>query len=381
MTRHSWADDFGPFNNRVWINCAHQGPLPKVAVEAAKEALKWKIEPFHLDDESFLKVPQHMKRVLGRLVNIPPDQIILSNSTSYGIHLLANGISWKENDEMLLVNGDFPANILPWLFLKKQGVKIRFIQPQNSGLTVDDVAEQLTPSTKLFCTSWVNSFTGHAIDIHGIGNVCRERGIIFVVNGSQALGARVLDLSASMIDAFSCCGFKWLCGPYGTGFCWIKPEILKSLKYNQAYWLTMQHGRSLNQMREYELRNDLGASAYDVFCTANFMNFMPWAASVEYLLEQGLDEIENYDNTLVSHFIEQLDRRKYELLSPPQGTGCSTLVLFSHNKANRNNYIYETLRQNKIDISLREGNLRISPHLYNTTNDIDRLLSILDSLD
>ena len=93
MSKHSWACDFGPFNNRVWLNCAHQGPIPMVAVEAAEKALKWKIEPFYLDEGSFLKIPQHMKHVLGRLVNIPPDQIILSNSTSYGIHLLANGIS------------------------------------------------------------------------------------------------------------------------------------------------------------------------------------------------------------------------------------------------------------------------------------------------
>lgn len=130
-------------------------------------------------------------------------------------------------------------------------------------------------------------------------------------------------------------------------------------------------------MRDYELRNDLGASAYDVFCSANFMNIMPWTASVEYLLDQGPIEIEKYDNALVSHFIEKLDLEKYKLISPRHGPGRSTLVLFSHKERNHNSTIYETLKLEKIDISIREGNLRISPHLYNTIEQIDELLSLL----
>jgi selenocysteine lyase/cysteine desulfurase len=380
MTQRPYYKDFAPFDDRIWLNCAHQGPLPLVAVSAAEEALKWKTNPIHLNDESFFRIPQQLKQVLGRLVNIPYDQIILGNSTSYGIHLMANGFPWKKNDEILLVKGDFPANILPWLFLKKFGVKIRFIQPQNTLLTVDDVYEQITPNTRLFCTSWVNSFTGQAIDLKGMGNLCQKQGIIFMVNGSQALGARVLNLPATKIDVFSCCGFKWLCGPYGTGFCWIRPEILESLEYNQAYWLTMQHGQDLNQMRDFNIRNDLGASLYDVFCTANFMNFMPWTASLQYLLEQGPDTIEKYDNVLVSYFMKQLDPEKYKIISPQQDSARSTLILFSHRKSNRNTTIYKTLKYEKIELSLREENLRVSPHLYNTKKEIGHLLTVLHSI-
>jgi selenocysteine lyase/cysteine desulfurase len=293
--------------------------------------------------------------------------------------LLANGIPWKQSDEVLLVGGDFPANILPWLALRKRGVVIRFIQPRGAVPQANEVEEQITSATRLFCTSWVNSFSGHAIDVHALGEVCRANDVVFVLNGSQALGARSLDVSTSPIDAVTSCGFKWLCGPYGTGFCWVRAELLESLEYNQAYWLTMQKGRGLNQMREYTLRDDLGAAAYDVFCTANFMNFMPWAAAVEYLLAHGIEQIEAYDDMLVSRLINGLDLKKYELISPHQGSACSTLVILTHREPERNIEVFNALKHGGIDISLREGDLRVSPHLYNTVDEIDHLLSILHS--
>jgi selenocysteine lyase/cysteine desulfurase len=383
-----FSKDFGPFEGRVWLNCAHQGPLPRVAVEAVSEALAWKIAPHRLTDDSFNSVPQRLKRALGQLIGASPEEIILSNSTSYGLHLLANGIPWQQGDKVLLARGDFPANILPWLALRKRGVVIRSIQPRGAVPQAHEVKERITPATKLFCTSWVNSFSGHAIDIRAIGEVCRANDVIFVLNGSQALGARSLDISNSPIDAVTSCGFKWLCGPYGTGFCWMRPELLESLEYNQAYWLTMQKGQSLNQMQEYTLRGDLGAAAYDVFCTANFLNFVPWAAAVEYLLAQGIEQIEMYNDMLVSRLINGLDLEKYKLISPPfdklrtpqQGVTRSTLVILTHREPECNKEIFDMLKHEGIDIALCEGNLRVSPHLYNTADEIDNLLSILHSV-
>ena len=213
-----------------------------------------------------------------------------------------------------------------------------------------------------------------------MGEICRSHGITFVLNCSQAIGSRRLDISNTLVDAITCVGFKWLCGPYGTGFCWMRPELRESLEYNQAYWLAMQTADDLGREQdEVVLRTDLGARKYDVFGTANFFNFKPWAAAVEYLLEQGIEHIEAHDNSLVSRLIEGLDPEKYNLISPRHGSSTSTLVVVSHKDPNRNPEIHRGLLQERIFISLREGNLRISPHLYNTEEDIDALLSILNS--
>lgn len=373
----NYAHDFGPFDGRVWLNCAHQGPLPYVAVEAAHEALSWKITPSHLTDDLFTVIPLQMREALGRLVGVPANDIILGNSTSYGLHLLANGLLWRSGDEILLVDGDFPADIFPWLDLQRQGVHIRFLHPQSLTVQAEELEHALSDVTRVFCITWVNSFSGAAVDLHALGTVCRNHNVLFVVNGSQALGARPLDISQTPLDAFTSCGFKWLCGPYATGFCWIRPDVRESLDYNQAYWLSMQAGRDLNHMRDYTVRTDLGARKHDVFCTANFLDVKPWLAAVEYLLTQGIEQIAAYNNQLVTHFIEGLDPEKYTLLSPREGPERSTLVFVTHRIPERNPAIYTALQRSGIDLSLREGQLRFSPHLYNTEDELDQVLQML----
>src|SRR5215510_12047893 len=333
----NFAQDFGPFNGKLWLNCAHQGPLPRVAAAAAEEAIAWKRAPYHLTTERFSGVPQRLKRALGHLINAPADEIILGNSASYRLHLLANGIPCQASDEVLLLKDDFPSDILPWLTLRELGVTTRVIEPRKHVPQVDELLANITPATKLFCTTLVHSFSGYAVDARALGEVCRERGVTFALNASQAIGARPFNVSDTPVDAVVSVGFKWMCGPYGTGFCWLRPELRESLRRTQAYWLSMQTADELGgEQGEPELRNDLGARAYDVFGTANFFNFKPWTASVEYLLSHGVEKIAAHDDRLVSSFIDGLDRSRYQIYSPLDGPQRSTLILISHKQPERN---------------------------------------------
>jgi selenocysteine lyase/cysteine desulfurase len=272
------------------------------------------------------------------------------------------------------VDGDFPADIFPWLILRHQGVTLRFIEAEAGCVSPQQLALEISPHTRLFCTSWVNSFSGRAIDLDGLGEVCRQNHVTFVLNAAQGLGARVLDIQNSQVDAVTCCGFKWLCGPYGTGFCWLAPALRESLTIRHAYWLTMQAGKPLDTMRDYSLRDDLGARAWDIFCTANFLNFMPWTAAIEYLLEAGVAKIADYDQRLVTQFLEQLDEDRFELISPRTGAQRSTLIVIRPRKADEAAAWHERLSVAGFDVALREGNLRISPHLHNRQEDIARLV-------
>jgi selenocysteine lyase/cysteine desulfurase len=318
--------------------------------------------------------------VLGRLIRAPADDVILANSASYGLHLLANGIPWRPGDEVLLMRTDFPSCILPWLGLEDRGVRVRYIQPRERVIQPDELAASISPSTRLLCATWVHSLSGYAVDLHGLGQVCRKYGVIFVANCSQAVGARPLNVSDTPVDAITSVGFKWLCGPYGTGFCWMRPELRETLEYNQAYWLSMQTADDLGKENAVPaLRTDLGARQYDVFGTANFFNYKPWTASIEYVLKKGVDRIRDYDQRLVSRFIAGLDRDTYELLSPEEeGDRRSTLIFISHKQRDRNKQVYDSLRERGVYVAYRAGSLRIAPHLYNTDADIDRALSALN---
>lgn len=376
----NFAEDFGPFSS-IWLNTSHQGALPKTAVAALNETIQWKISPQHLSNSSiFSAVPTRLRETLGRLVNAPPEDIILGNSASYGLHLLANGIKWSPRDEILLVEGDFPCNILPWLNLRKFGVKIRAIKSRNVGLRPEEVQENIGNKTKLLCTSWVYSYTGHIIDLLSISSICRINGIKLVLNCSQAIGTRPFDVSWRFADAITCVGFKWLCGPYGTGFCWIEPEFREDLDYNQAYWLAMQTADDLKVSESLpELKTNLGARKYDIFGTANFFNFVPWTASVTYLLDKGIDKIKSHNDELINHLRHGICLDKYEVLTPFNDSDNSAILVISHKDKLKNEAIFEMLKKQNIFVSLRRQHLRFAPHLYNTVNEINEALCVLNN--
>lgn len=375
------AEDFGPFDGRVWLNCAHQAPLPRCAAEAAREAVSWKVRPWELTTTRFTGTPQRLRQALARLIGAAERDVILANSASYGLHLLANGIDWRPGDEVLCMKGDFPSDILPWLGLERQGVVVRQLEPRGRVLAADEVDAAIGPRTRLFCTTWVHSFSGHGIDLDAVGSVCRARGVLFIANVSQALGARPLDVRTAPVDGIVCAGWKWLCGPYATGFCWLRPELRESLVYNQNYWLAMLTSDDLGQdSLDLTLAEDVGGRRYDVFATANFFNFTALAAAVEYLLEIGIEAVEAHDQALVERFLAGLPPGGFDVLSPETGPERSTLVLISAKEKARNRAIYNALAAAGIHVAFRAGSLRLSPHVYNTPDDIDRALAALKSL-
>ncbi len=374
-----YSKDFEPFGERIWLNCAHQGPLPKTAIEKLNEAVKWKTNPAELDFDRFFDVPQRLRKALGRLINVQHEQIILGNSNSYGLHLLANGINWNMGDEIILSKGDFPSTNLPWLALEDKGVRINQITPECQILTEKELIESINGSTRLLCISWVNSFNGHILNVKTIGDICKANGIIFVLNCTQGLGALRFDVQATHVDAVSCMGAKWLLGPYGTGFCWMRNELMESLQYNHVNWLDMLTEDDLNSEIDQELNMKSGKKKYDVFGTANFFNFVPWTASIEYLLEKDVEKIEKYVQDLVSRFITKLDRCKFKLLSPEEPENRSSILFISHKDPGCNRLIYNKLLDENIFISLRNNLLRFSPHLYNTQDDIEKTVLTLNS--
>jgi selenocysteine lyase/cysteine desulfurase len=370
------AAEFGPFDGRIWLNTAHQGPLPRRAVEMTGRAAALKAAPHRIGDDDFSDVPERLRALLARLVGGAPDQVVLGNSTSYGLHLVANGLAWRDGDEVLVIEGDYPATILPWQRLAPRGVRVRPLRPAGALLSAADLTAAIGPRTRLLAVTWVDSFTGRALDLNELGVVCRQAGVLFVVNASQALGARPVDVTATPVDAVISCGYKWLCGPYGTGFAWLHPDLLGRLRPQQAYWLAMQAGRGLEQMRGTTVRDDLGVRALDVFCPASFATTLPWIASLELLLEADIGTIAEWDQGLVDRFVAGLDPERYRLVSPASGAARSTLVVLSP-AGGGSEKRQRRLAEAGIDIAYREGNLRVSVHLFNEPGQIDEALAAL----
>jgi cysteine desulfurase / selenocysteine lyase len=374
------SSTFGDFAGRAWLNTAHQGAIPRAAVHAAHEAIGWKRTPHELTMERFEGVPRRLRSLLGALVHSDPDEIVLANSASYGLHAIANAYPWAEDDEVLVTAGDFPSDILPWLSLEPRfGVSVRRIRPSAKVVAPGELERAITPRTRLFCAPWVHSFSGCTADLDALGEICRRRGVYLVVNASQALGARPIDVGRAPIDALVSAGFKWLCGPYGTGFAWIRPSLRERLVQTKAYWLAQLTQADLGR-DDLDVVLERGTHDLDVFGTANFNNFVPWIASIESLLEIGLDRVQAHDDALVAHLIDRLHAAGAYVESPEEPAQRSTLVFFSHPDRARNQSLHRLLAGAGVDVAYRAGSLRASPHLYNGTADIDRLVDGITEL-
>ena len=344
---------------------------------AASRAAEMKASPHRIVDEEFSAVPERLRDLLGQLLHAPVEQIALGNSTSFGMHLIANGLTWDDGDEVLVIADDYPATVLPWLRLSERGVRTTTLNPNQEMLSAEELVAAITHRTRVLAVTWVDSFTGRVLDLNALGNVCRETGVLLVVNCSQAIGARPLDVTSLPIDAVVSCGYKWLCGPYATGFAWFHEDLFEQLRPQQAYWLAMQAGRSLEHIRHTSLRDDLGVRAYDVFCPANFLTVLPWIESLRLIVDVGVEMIASWDQGLVDLLIGGLDPDRYRLVSPADGQSRSTLVVLENTDGSTKQR-HQQLASGGVDGAYREGNLRLSPHLFNTVEQINMTLDALN---
>jgi cysteine desulfurase/selenocysteine lyase len=363
----------------VWLNVASEGPLPRRSNEALQEAIVWKSSPHLLTIPKFQQVPLDLKKTIARLLHVDKEDVILGNSATYGLHLLANGLEFKAGDEIICLQNDFPTDILPWLSLQKKGVIVHQLKAQNHILTPQEIKGAINHRTKLVCLPLVHSFTGHKHDIEAIAKLCRSCGILCIVNLSQAAGAFEIDLDQWEVDGIVCAGYKWLLGPYGTGFCWIRKEVRQQLNYAQNYWISLMDEASLNHDGPAVLKDDHSSRRYDVFGTANFFNYVPWQASIEYLLSVGISDIHKHNQVLVDRLVDGLDHGAFNLISPRPKAERTNIIVFSNKDASQNGHLFEFLRAKGFYLALWKNILRVSPHIYNTSEQIERLISTLNN--
>ena len=370
----TYKDDFN-LSDTIWLNCSHQGPLPQNAIKSIEVATALKANPSRLNTSLFFEVPVELKNNLAKLVNSSSDNIILGNSATYFVHLLAEGLPWKKGDEIILAKGDFPTNILSWLPLRKEGVEIKRIEFKEDRFDLDYLKKNITKKTRLICMSWVNSFNGFIMDAHAFGEFCLTNNIISCLNGSQAIGYKEANVIRDKVDVIFSCGFKWLLGPYGTGFGYFSDKVLKSLDYNKVYWLDFIDS-GLTDMQSIGYIENPITKNYDVFGTANFLNFMSWTESVKYLLNVGINNIEKHNYSLIDTIVNNLSKKKYNILSIYNPFKSSVLVITPLKE--KVDVLNNMLLKKNIWISVRQGNIRISPHIYNDIKDIEILLRVLN---
>ena len=371
-----WSGYFSDFGGKAYLDCAAQGPFPKETVEEVHRALRLKDHPEEIEPAVFEDLPARGRAAAARLIGCNPTSIALGTGASHGLNVAARGLPLERGDEVLLARGEFPANVYPWLNLESRGVRVRFAEP-GPGRFVDAGAmiRAMGPNTRVVSVSLVAFSTGYRIDLRELGEACRRRGAFLVIDGAQAIGAIDFRVGDFPIDVLAVSGYKWLFGPYGSGFTYINPKILDRVRVTDVIWHGVEGAIHLNRRTAYRLQFREGARRFDMPEPASFLNLSAFAASVEFLNRIRVTTIEAHVRRLFDHLLKGIPTTRLRVASELRPESRSTILSLEGSTVEETRAVYRRVVQNGVVVSLRDNLIRVSPNIYNTTGDIDRFLA------
>lgn len=357
--------------NFIYFNHASTGPISARVKKSLNELLYLNSEGKIDDYIELLKRADESKQLLGKLLNTTADRIAFTSNTSQGLNILAQGIKWKKGDRIILGDVEFPANVYPFLNLIDKGVEIDFVKSENGIITAEDLIHAITPKTKLISVSYVQFLSGYRIDLELLGNICKEKEIILSLDAIQGLGALTLDIKKCNVDFLSCGTQKWMLGLQGMAFIYISEELQSELKTASVGWLSVENAWDLI---DYDFKLKKTANRYQPG-TLNTYGIYAINASLKMFDEFGYDNIENQVLSNSKYFIEQLAAMGFSpFLKNCNKKNIAGIISFKSEDAE---IILNYLQTKNIISAVREGIVRLSPHFYNTKDEIDNVVAEL----
>ncbi len=373
-----WRKEWFEFDDVAFLNVAGQGPLPRVSVRAVQVALEWKKFPHQLPDSAYFELPNRIRASVARLIGGRAEEVALTTGASGGLAAVAAGIDWKPDDEVLMARGEFPAHCATWIPLDAaHRLKMKIIAPRGRFVTADDFLAHIGPRTRLVSASLVRFDDGARLDAARVAAAVHAAGGYLLLDASQCVGAMPVDVAALGADFVVAAGYKWLLSPYGTGFFWARGELIEQMRVGPFYWMAFEGAERFHSLSIGPWKLARGARRWDAPETGNFLNLAAMDASLEFLLRVGVETVWEHNRRLIEEMLERLPLDRCALASPPDATARGPYACVAARRPEKIAALYEKLREAKVIVSLREGALRVAPHLFNTARDIDRLLRVL----
>ena len=364
---------------QIFLDNAKTGALPSRTVETLKAWAELRAAPHRLGTYQDLEVFQRTRELIAKLIGGKVGEIACMPNTTYGINVASLGLPLKSGDVVLTYEGEYPADVYPWMSLARKGVKLELI-PKRDGLQDEArlLEELKRPEVKVVTMSWVSFSTGFRADLETIGRACRERGIYFVVDAIQGVGAASLDVSKLYIDVLACGGQKWLLAPWGSGFVYVREGLIPELEPMVVGWLAMRSSEDFTRMVDYDFVYYEDARRYQIH-TLPAPDFAGLNASLEMFFELGTDSVAQHIEGIVSEAVQWVlaNGDKVRLVTPADpAKRAGVLAIAPRDPVAAS----EALSAAKIFHSLREGAIRLSPHCFNTREEMRRALEVLGSV-
>ena len=373
-----WRNEWYEFEGVTYLNLAGNSPIPKVAIKALQTAVEWKKFPQRIPDAAFFEVPNRVRTAIARLIGGKPEEIALTTGASTGMSAVAYGLEWKAGDEVLTASGEFPLQYATWKPMEeREGIKVTAAKPSGTFHSTDDFIAALAPRTRLVSVSHVRFDNGAMIDAAKLAAACHAQGALLLLDVSQSCGAVPMDVTQMGADFLVCAGYKWLLGPFGTGFFWAKHEHIAKMRPGPFYWMAAEGVNNFADLATAPPRPANAAKRWDAAETANYYNLAALQGGLELVLRAAAETVAEHNHRLIEQLFERLPKDRCVVASPLQRERRGPYGCFQARTAAKTRELYLKLCGENVITSLREGKIRVSPYLYNTEQDIDRLVQVI----
>jgi cysteine desulfurase/selenocysteine lyase len=358
----------------TYVNHASHSPLSLPARRAFETFFdSWQKTAHNHDAESF-GIFEELRAKLAAFIGAKVERIGLSPHTTFGMNVLASGLGWNEGDNIVISEKEFPAGVYPWLRLRNKGVEIRFVKTRDGFIDEDALMAAADKRTRIIHASWVQFNNGNRVDLGRLGRFSSRRGILFSVDGIQGTGVIPIDVPANEIDLFTCGCQKWMLGPCGTGFYYLSQRAEDMIEAPCSGWLSVDWHADFGDLMRYDLKPRQGPARYEIGTYA----FQDWRA-----LNASIDILRSFDKNQIWEHVSSLTDKLMAfvqsdsgliLISPTDRDHRSGIVTF---KSSDSKSLYDRLASDGFVVSFREGGIRVSPHFYNSPDEIDRLIECI----
>lgn len=366
-------DLFPLVEHYIHMNHAGVSPMSRRAAAAVEQVIDASMNHPYRDhwaqDEA-----GRVRVLVARLINAPEGSIALTRSTAYGMSLLAQGLDWENGDNVVGAIGEYPANVYPWMALSGKGVELRQAAPVDGRIKAADILALVDGRTRVVALSHVEFWNGYRLDIETIGEECRRRGIVFAVDVMQSAGALVLDVDRMPIDFCAAGAGKWLMGPPGIGFCFCAPHLLERVRpLTVGVMSVAAHDRYF----QYDLTLAPGAQRFEE-SVVSLLDTAAFGAALELLLDVGAETIQERILDLGARLADGLAGQGCEMVEPwPRARSESSGIVSFRKPGESAQATMRDLTAAHIIARTHKDFVRLSPHFYNTDEEVERVIDVL----
>jgi selenocysteine lyase/cysteine desulfurase len=359
--------DFSVVRHGLYLNSAYITPVPRPVLEAAQAFAERKAsKPISLDE--MLKKTDEVRAQFARLVGAEAEEIGFLFSTSEGENIVASALDFKPGDNVVIDELHYNTTFVLYRHLEAtRGITLRIVKHRNGRVTSDDFARAVDARTRLVSVAWVSHQNGFRHDMRPLADLAHGHGALFYADAVQALGMFPASVREAGVDCLTSGTYKWLLGGFGVAPFFIRRELLERIR--------------VDRLGALHVERDLGDHRYQIYRTAKKFEYatLPFAevyqlgAALAYLEQVGVNRIERHTVALAHELREGLSALGFRLFTPA-GNGSSIVSVHLDRNQSRAREILET---NGVQVSFREkgAQLRVSPALFNTRDDIRRFLA------